>query len=284
MKNTLKILALITAAVIVMMAMTSCNNEEEGNSNTNTNTNTGTDTVCKNHTYSDNYEITADGHTYKCVNENCTNTRVETHEFGAAETATAPTCETNGINKMTCSVCNYTKDITIDALGHTYAKEYATNETHHWFPCKNCDAKSEEAEHAFDTFKNDNHNHWYECLCGDKFEITPHTWNDVSNGDGTTTRTCTDQNCKFSLTIEDNPGHECTFTDGEVLKQPTCTEEGIQQIVCTCGNYDTKPISKKPHDFGADYVIEDGYKIYTCICGETQKVAAGGYIDPEGWT
>ncbi len=58
----------------------------------------------------------------------------------------APGADATESNAQTCTVCGY---VIKDALGHT---------------------------HNYNTMKNDESNHWNECVCGDKSGVAVHTW------------------------------------------------------------------------------------------------------------
>lgn len=46
------------------------------------------------------------------------------------------------------------------------------------------------------------------------------------------------------------------YNDWTVVKEPTCTEEGIKQRTCECGNVDTSVISPKGHDFEKEWTVD----------------------------
>ena len=121
--------------------------------------------------------------------------------------------------------------------------------------------------HNYSTlWKYDDVNHWHECVCGDKADVTEHAWN-----------------------------------DGTVTKKPTCSEEGVKTYLCACGAQKTEAVpatgehsyeNGKCVDCGADepsgcdhtelhrvfvdlkdYGTCGGRLVYsTCACGEVQVV------------
>lgn len=153
--------------------------------------------------------------------------------------------------------------------------------------------------------------------CEDKDGCT-HVWND---GEITTAATCTQDGVKtFTCTLcgetrtevvgssghvasetfvnTDPEGHYhvCSvcgektddvqahaFEDGEVIKQPSATEEGLQKIVCSvCGYESTKVLSPETHTHVFDREVADqkylvseatctAKAVYykSCVCGET---------------
>ena len=100
---------------------------------------------------------------------------------------------------------------------------------------------------------------------------------------GTATITATYKKSKVSCKVtvtESGIKHMKTET---VVKQPTCTEEGVIEGRCTCGNTWTKTIPALGHAWDAGRITkvptetESGVKTYTCArCGET-KAENGHY-------
>ena len=77
------------------------------------------------------------------------------HDWDSGTITTAPTCTKAGKKTYTCSVCHATKTEPIDATGHRWKSEWASDATHHWHECanKNCDVtdnagKKGYAEHS----------------------------------------------------------------------------------------------------------------------------------------
>lgn len=99
-------------------------------------------------------------------------------------------------------------------------------------------------------------------------------WKTVSEAtctsDGIRTRTCA-----CSVTERDvTPalGHSGEWT---VAKEATCTEEGSKTYICTvCGEEDSQPISKLPHNYSTSYSygIDKHWK-YCEICGDKTDTA-----------
>ena len=64
---------------------------------------------------------------------------------------TAPTCQEQGYDTKTCSICgkeeteNYTQ-----TNEHQWKDAYSFDNSFHWFDCRNCDSKSEYVEHDMD--------------------------------------------------------------------------------------------------------------------------------------
>ena len=72
--------------------------------------------------------------------------------------------------------------------------------------------------------------------------------------------------------------HVHLWVEGEITKQPTCTETGIRTLVCTaCGETTTETIASKGHDYGAWTTtkaateLAAGTETKTCsLCGDRQ--------------
>lgn len=96
--------------------------------------------------------------------------------------AVAPTCVTAGNTEYwVCSECGATVDAdgnpivpVTPALGHYWEETWTSDETHHWHVCKRpgCVA-AEKVEHVFEVKYSDSE-HWKECICGEKTDITSH--------------------------------------------------------------------------------------------------------------
>ena len=81
--------------------------------------------------------------------------------------------------------------------------------------------------------------------------------------------------CKVTVTGTAVVKHASTKT---VVKQPTCTEEGVMECRCTCGDVWTEKIPALGHAWDAGVITkeptdtESGVKTYTCTrCGETKE-------------
>ena len=86
--------------------------------------------------------------------------------------------------------------------------------------------------------------------------------------------------CKVTVTGAAVVKHASTKT---IVKQPTCTEEGIMECRCTCGDVWTETIPALGHAWDAGVVTtkpadgKSGVKTYTCTrCGDT-KTENGHY-------
>lgn len=136
---------------------------------------------------------------------------VQPHEFGAV-------CGTP------CVVCGYER-----AGGHNYGTQWEQDATGHWQVCMDCGEKTEAASHVpggeateftpqsctvcgFELapalghqfgqeWLSDEDNHWHECACGEKAEVSPHSWDEgAEHDDHTMVFSCTE--CLLEKTEE----------------------------------------------------------------------------------
>ena len=73
------------------------------------------------------------------------------HTWDSGEVTTPATCTEAGEKTYTCTVCSATKTEVIAATGHSYAKDWSSDNTHHWHAAT-CghDVKEDYAEHVFE--------------------------------------------------------------------------------------------------------------------------------------
>lgn len=76
----------------------------------------------------------------------------------------------------------------------------------------------------------------------------------------------------YNLASSDYKVHNCSFRDWETLVSATCTQDGIQQRVCSCGKTEQLPISCLGHNFGAwEYSYEHFTNIRKCLNNGCQE-------------
>ena len=86
---------------------------------------------------------------------------------------------------------------------------------------------------------NDETNHWHECECGEKADITKHAYQET------------------------------------ITKQPTHTETGIKTFTCLeCGYTYTEVIKALEHNFGNEWINDETNHWHECECGEKSEVMA----------
>ena len=113
-----------------------------------------------------------------------------------------PTCENEGIKVYRCE-CGKIKKESIPALGHTFSNELSFNDE----------------------------NHYYECYCGGKSEISKHEF----------------------------------LIEGEIIAESTCTVHGSQYFSCECG-YTT--IKELPLIVKEEEPAENETELFTSIYKE----------------
>lgn len=135
----------------------------------------------------------------------------------------------------TCNVCGYERSVS-----HTYDEKWKSDESKHWHECSVCGAKKDEATHTpgaeptetsaqvctecgyviknalghthkfASEWSSDEKNHWHECSCGEKTDVSAHTpgeWiidKEASEGvEGAKHKECTE--CKQTVEEETIP-------------------------------------------------------------------------------
>ena len=163
---------------------------------------------------------------------------------------TAPSCTEKGYTTYTCTRCSdsYVSD-SVDALGHTEVIDEAVaatctatglTEGKHCSVCNEVLVAQEvvdELGHNYTNLKKNESSHWYECSCGEKSSIEPHSWN-----------------------------------DGVITKEPTIDEEGMKAYECPiCGVTKDVSIAKLTEE-GLS-----GGAIAGIAVGSTAVVGTGGF-------
>ena len=222
----------------------------------------------------------------------------------------AATCERNGKKHEECSICHKKlSDTTIPALGHSFVNYVVVTpatdlaEGLERAACENGCGQTDERTiaklphtHDYNTEKTrvdatctvDGY-YIMECRCGSTMKVdipkTGHTYEKTGHvdatciSDGSDTFTCS--KCGDSYKTE-LPATGHTAGEWEVVKAATDLEEGQKVRKCTsCGTtLETQTISKLPHTCEHTTLLEsqpatcttDGYELYECRCGLTDKV------------
>ena len=143
------------------------------------------------------------------------------HTYGEWVTITEATCTATGSKKHTCTACGYSETATIPATGHSYG-DWKSNAT----------------------------SHWKECNCGEKADLSAHT-----------------------------------YGAWETVTAATCTKGGERKHTCTaCGYSETENISATGHNYVSVVTpptdFEEGYTTHTCSrCGDSY---VDSYTEPTG--
>lgn len=245
------------------------------------------------------------------------------HIWNDGKVTTQPTCHSDGVKTFTCEKCGeaYTEAIS-ERLEHDFTGDWLKNEDGHYHKCKNCEAtdnviahdyNSENEEKRVPATCNSDGVRYMVCECGDEIfefitERPPHDFADAKLGSNEGFHWAICNNC--SLDVGVLVPHD--WKDGEVIKEPTDSSDGIMQRICTvCGYEGTRSIPALVHKPGiiyfkndthhwfvcnehtdcgvkfgeAEHVFamelpeqgkaatckEDGYSVWQCICGATER-------------
>lgn len=175
------------------------------------------------------------------------------------EVVTEATCGAEGLRKGTCS-CGETTSEPIPATGEHVAEDFSDDENH-GTKCSVCGTTLTSEAHKVENFSDDE-NHGSRCtVCKKVLTSEPHdpvNWSDKENH-GTK---CSD--CGKVLTSEAH-----TYVDGQILKESTCTEQGVQELECSCGAKTTKELPLAAHTPSGkrEYNSLDHWTVCT-VCGE----------------
>ena len=158
-------------------------------------------TAAKSHDFSGAWEKDASGHWHVCANEGCTktDTKADHTSDGAATEEKAEKC----------TVCEY---MITPELDHT---------------------------HEYNVPNKDATDHWIECRCGDKKDVTPHSA--IDDNDCTTADICS---CGY--TVRNAKDHTPGKDDGNCKTEIKCTECGKTAVAGATDHNDTN------HDFVCD--------------------------------
>ena len=140
------------------------------------------------------------------------------HAFDSGVITTYPTVDSEGVKTFTCSVCNYEKTEKIDKLDPDHIT------------------------HEYNVSASDEENHWIECVCGDRKDVTAHAFDGGvetipagENTIGIKTFTCGDCGRKVSENIPAQVANGLSFLQSthyritnKLAKTPLTLEAEIQ--------------------------------------------------------
>ena len=185
------------------------------------------------------------------------------HKFGDWSEKVAATCENEGTESRTCSVCKAAETRAIAKLGHNYTSVVkaatCTEMGHTTYTCTRCSA-------SYD----DN----YTKALGHKWGSWKTTAAATCEAGGTQTRKCT--RCTETQTSSLSAlGHDFVKTK---TVNPTCTEKGYSVYTCSrCSNsYNDDYVDSPGHKFGKWTTVEatvtkEGSNTRSCsVCGEKE--------------
>jgi hypothetical protein len=239
------------------------------------------------HRYSENWHSNETDHWHEC---NCSDKAdIAGHTYGQWTVTKEATEKEEGSKYHTCEICAYQETSIIPLLSHT---------------------------HAFGDWKSNATSHWKECECGEKAELSAHTYGDWETlteagciSAGSKKHTCT--SCGYSETsvipatghhfgdwINDAASHwkECncgekaelsahTYGDWETITEMSCTTAGTRKQACAdCGYSKTETLPAAGHHYVSVVTpptdVEQGYTTHTCSrCGDSY---IDSYVEPTG--
>ncbi len=241
-------------------------------------------TPSSNWSFGEDSTCDSEGYLYKkctACGEETERTAIEkkSHEFGEWEEVTASTCETKGSEKRECKNCDFSEIKEIDELGHAYEAEFTvdieptcTEKGSKSKHCTRCDSKSEVTE--IDEL---GHNYAEEFTV----DVEP-----TCTEKGSESKHCTRCDSKTEIRDIEATGH--IDFDLVTEKEATCTEAGIVNKICKCGEFLEKlTIEPKEHTLSEWIVDKDatcteaGSKHIECTVCEgvlkTEIIAVAGH-------
>lgn|GEM_PF-3678624 len=202
------------------------------------------------------------------------------HTYGEWIVVTEATCVTVGSIKRTCSVCGFVETASVEKTAHTVVTDpmipatcTATGKTE-GSHCSFCGLviKSQSVipatGHSFTSeWHSDGTNHWHECHCGERTDVSPHspvTDEAVSPTCNTTGKT-EGSHCSICNSViiaqQDIPTTDHSFGEWAVTKEATCSEKGKKTRSCSvCGTVETQDIPLREHIFVSGVCTQCGAK------------------------
>ncbi len=265
------------------------------------------------HSFASTWAYDETGHWHPCVcGEKFGTTN---HTYGEWEVVIEATCVAVGSIKRTCSVCGFVETARVEKTAHTVVSDPAISPTctvtgkTEGSHCSYCGAIVVKQNpipatgHNFSTaWSSDGVNHWHECHCGEKKDITAHS----AVVDSSVKESCTasgltaGSHCSVcgavivAQQIIPAPGH--SFGEWEITKEATEEEEGLQKHTCTvCGLTETEVIPKlvpdpRAKDITSSVKVSTVIEMYNgklpVVRSDAQFIPAADYInsaDEEGW-
>lgn len=228
---------------------------------------------CKTHTFDQYININSQSHKRVC--SDCGYEEITNHMWNGGTVIKPANCKESGIKRLTCNLCNATKDEVI-----------AKTNNHSWGGYKvtkspGCTTPGTQTRTCSVCGKTENQ----------QIGATGHSMGAWTQSKAPTCiavgeekRSCSKCGHNETRTI-DALGH--SFSHPKVIKEPTCTEPGLESGKCSrCGQEATNSIKPTGHKFGAWENIkeptceEGGIQKRVCIkCGveETRNTGALGH-------
>ncbi len=208
------------------------------------------------HAFSESLAHNDTHHWYPCTRENCKAEKDKAaHVWGEGTVTTEPTCTEEGVKTFTCT-CGAVRTEPIAPTGHSYSDKWTFDDTDHWHAatCGHTSEVSGKAPHEWgeDTVTRqptctEAGERVYACACGatkaEPIAALDHAFSSTLTHDGTHHwYPCTREGCKAE---KDKAEH--AWDEGTVMKEPTCTEEGVKTLACECGASKTEPVDALGH-------------------------------------
>jgi len=233
------------------------------------------------------------------------------HSFVEWQTVTPSTCEGEGTEIRTCSVCGTTETQNTDPAGHTWDDDYTvdkqptcTEDGSKSIPCINCEVTKDSVTipatgHSWNegeitkaaTCTQDGEKKYTCSACGESrtetVSATGHTWNEEPSIDKAATCTevgsksihCTVCDAVKEGTVEEIPATGHAWDEGAVIKEAGCVEDGTREFHCIngCGETYTEAIPAIGHHNYATKTTKatlskNGSIVEKCsVCGDVKS-------------
>ncbi len=273
------------------------------------------------HIWSETYEKDLNSHWHECLADGCPITEnaqkdgFGEHTFGAWHITVEPTFSKDGEQEQKCTVCEYAKTESVPKLSDSHVHDYTgervlvkeptcTEEGTERIYCiePECGAYIEQqllkSAHEFDdtNWKQSNQSHWHSCVhCSAVSGLEAHQMSTepmiepaTESTPGSKKWVCTD--CGYVMKTETIPVlHNYTGRE-EIVKEPTCTEDGIKRIYCavpSCEEYIEEPVLSHGHQMNtADWEYDEEKHWHICeLCGtadvpEPHQMSTEPMIEP----
>ena len=241
--------------------------------------------------YDNDIELAPYGHTYvaaestgdkehRLVCERCQKTITEAHKWDDGKVVTKPSMEQSGIRLYTCKTCGAEREeeIPYEDHVHSFSESYSFDEENHWRECS-CGEKSDLSEHEFEITASDDAETVYTCtVCGYEKTVeseTPHVheYGDWEPNDSEThVRRCADGDS------EETAPHSWTLTDES-------SDGSVKTLTYTCAacgatKHETENETPAPHvhEYGDWQPYDPEAHRRVCIDGDSEETAPHDFI------
>ena len=210
------------------------------------------------------------------------------HTFGEWTVTKEATEEAEGSRERTCTVCGYKATEAIEKLAHThtFASEWTSDETYHWYAatCEHTTEVSGKAEHSFgdwtvtkEATKEAEGSKARGCsVCGytatEVIEKQAHTHKFATAWTKDETNHWHATTCEHAEEVSGKTAH--TFGEWTVTKAATCTEKGSRKHTCSVCKYEvTEDISAKGHAYSENWTSDATDHWHTATCEHAEEVS-----------